>query len=450
MPKDKEKILAAREAERQKIIASVNKAERRKILSEVINDNVVGKDRGLGQDTAHSGDGRGKPSTNPFKMEDSKKLGVGGPGEEGKVTTLQNSAGNSLEDDPNFLYFDVPTSMLGTVLQQENAKGRKRLEGEYGDLVSKSVEFADAPVPTEGGAGFSEFEVPTQLETTKQRKVTVAAKEEAITLEDVKKDGNLRAAFEFLKNKKYASKVYSTNNDEKTLRQKVANKDCDAYENNEEDVRIVECEDCGGRFVLSQSAIHNEYCPGCEATIEKAVQLVKESEVNKEMWREDYGDELCEAKGNSVTRDTNGDGGFRTSGQMEKEAENEALKKVLAEVKVNEARQKEAFRTAARMIEAGLIDASELEEQANLMLTEGMTAEAMRLYGDQAVKLAQRNKKSVTANTEKRLSKQAGLARNFSVPTQSESADLTKSLANCFSRPNEESWDENGRKLNRR
>lgn len=467
MPKDK---LAAREAERKRILSAVNAAERKKILAEVLSENEKPKDIGLGDDTARSGDGRGSASVKNFKTENSGDLAVAAPGEEGKSMTMQNSEGNSLKSDPDYLYFDVPTSMPGTVLQQENARGRMKLDGEYGDLAKQSVNFVDAPVPTEGGEDYAEFEVPTQLDTTKQRKVTVASSEteegQELTLDEVKRDGQLRAAFEFLREKRYASSVFSDNNDERKLRTKVATKDCDAYENNEQEVRIVECEDCNGRFVLSQRAIQDEYCPGCQATIAKAASLVKESCVDKAMWKEEYGEDLCEADGESVTKDPNGDGGFRTQGkeggapkdknarnmglhegEYEKVAENEALRKVLADTKYEQTRTAEAYRTAARLAQSGIIEASEIQEQVDQMLSEGMTHEAMRLYGDQASKLAQKTRKAVVAESSVGTRRQAstGLARNFSVAQSDEPVELTTRLANCFSRPNTEDFGDNGR-----
>ena len=467
MPQDKA-LLAARKAERNKILAGVNAAERRQILAEVLSDNEKPKDIGLGDDTARSGDGRGKPSLKSFRMEDSSEHGVAGPGEDGKTMTLQNSGGNSLKSDPDFLYFDVPSGM-GVTSLNENAKGTMKLDGAHGDLASQRVDYVDAPVPSEGGENFAEFETPTQLQTTKQRKVTVASSENNghdLTLDDVMKDGQLRAAFEYLKENKYASSLFAKNSSKDTLKYKVANKICDAYETNgKEPVRIADCEDCGGKFVLSQSAIHDEYCPGCQATIRKAVQLVKESS------NADYGDELCEAGPNSVTGDPNGDGGFKTQGkiggapkdknakdmglnegQYEKAAETAALKKTLAETKYEQSRVAEAYRTAAKMVAHEMINASEMEEQVDQMLGEGMTAEAMRLYGDQAVKLAQRTRKSVVAENSVGMQRTAssGLARNFSVASTDAPVDLTSRLANVFTSVRPEDFGEDGRKKNRR
>jgi len=475
MPRDRKALLARREAERQKILASVGK---RKVTAEELYKTDKLNDRHLGDDTARSGDGRESPSLKSFRMEQSQEHGVAGPGEDGKTMTLQGSEGNSLKKDPNYLYFDAPTDMAGTLLQQENARGKMKFEGEYGDLAKQSVTFANAPVPSEGGEkSFGEFETPTQLDTTKQRKVTVASSEDEegleLTLDEVRSDGQLRAAFEYLTSKKYASNAlrrFKENQNEDKLRQKVANKECDAYEENNEEVHIVECEDCKGRFVLSRSAIQDEYCPGCQATIAKAVQLVKESEVNRQQWSEDWGEELCEAEGNSVTRDPNGDGGFKTqgkkggapkdknahdmelnAGEFEKEAENEALKRTLAETSRNAARKTEAYRTAARMVGAGLIDSSDVEEQAETLLDDNMSVEAMKSFCDHAVKLAQRERKSVVAAHSTSMTKTAssGLARNFSMVNEGP-ATFGDQLRNLFTAPSVDDFDDKGRRVYRR
>ena len=171
-----------------------------------------------------------------------------------------------------------------------------------------------------------------------------------------------------------------------------------------------------------------------------------------------------------MTRDPNGDGGFKTqgkkggapkdknahdmelnAGEFEKEAENEALKRTLAETSRNAARKTEAYRTAARMVGAGLIDSSDVEEQAETLLDDNMSVEAMKSFCDHAVKLAQRERKSVVAAHSTSMTKTAssGLARNFSMVNEGP-ATFGDQLRNLFTAPSVDDFDDKGRRVYRR
>jgi hypothetical protein len=468
-------------------------------------EDVKPKNRNLGEDTAYSGDGRGKPTKKPFKME--QGLNVAGPNQEGKTMRLQGDGSNPLYVDPEVDFFAVPTNMPDHIW---NDKARKvmKLEGEHGDLVKQKVDGAVQNIPTEGGADFMEFELPTQLDYTKIRNPKVAQLlddyveendleddeldepildedleddelnepildedlendelDEPILDEDLENDELLDdeglESFSGTRKRLIASKVgpklYKENYNEKQVAKKIASRTCDAYEGNTDLVELVDCNTCGARLVLSQKAQADGYCPSCAAIDEKAKELVaqqKKAELNKA----DYGDEFAEDKRGE---DINGDGGFRTKQNVnvteneESEgfattAEIDYLRKALAEEKVRSARLAASTKAAVRMAERSIINETDIENKIDEFMGSGMTVPAIQNFERTMLQIA--SKKQVSSSTVK-TTKQAGVSGLTSIPVMAEDrnpVDLTHTLRNLFvgGMPSDKDFDEKtGRRI---
>lgn len=125
-------------------------------------EQVKPKDRGLGSDTSHGGKPFQYAADAQYQGED-KRPGM----------TLEDSAGNSLRDqNPTFADATVPAKNPEK-LQLKNSYKTFKYEGSDGDIeYDMSSEVFEIPSAGEKAGG--EFEVPTQMTSTLDRKTTVA------------------------------------------------------------------------------------------------------------------------------------------------------------------------------------------------------------------------------------------------------------------------------------
>jgi hypothetical protein len=125
-------------------------------------EQVKPKDRGLGSDTSHGGKPFQYAADAQYQGEDTR------PG-----MTLEDSAGNSLRDqNPTFADATVPAKNPER-LQLKNSYKTFTYEGADGDIeYDMSSEVFEVPSAGEKAGG--EFEVPTQMTSTLDRKTTVA------------------------------------------------------------------------------------------------------------------------------------------------------------------------------------------------------------------------------------------------------------------------------------
>lgn len=125
-------------------------------------EQVKPKDRGLGSDTSHGGKPFQYAADAQYQGED-KRPGM----------TLEDSAGNSLRDqNPTFADATVPAKNPEK-LQLKNSYKTFKYEGADGDIeYDMSSEVFEVPSAGEKAGG--EFEVPTQMTSTLDRKTTVA------------------------------------------------------------------------------------------------------------------------------------------------------------------------------------------------------------------------------------------------------------------------------------
>ncbi len=459
------------DVEKERFLAR-RKAKRREILQKLANNNNEDPvSRGFGEDTAHSGDGRGTASTKPFTMEDG--LMVAGPGEDGKTVNLQNDGGNSLKSDPEFDFFDVPTENEEFLLNR-NARGTMGFEGQYGDLLKQDIESADQRIPTEGGEDFLEFDVPTQLDKiTKQRKGIVAKNQGTKkTLTAEKLNIFLEQKREDLIKKEYGKKVFAENYKKENILKKIALNECDAIEGNNDPVQAVQCDECNTLVVLSTKAQDEGYCPACAAIDEEAKRIAREALAKnkpaKEASMADYGNELCK---DERGEDPNGDGGFRTQGKVgkapkkqnardmeldkgqfeNKEAAIEKLSNALREEKTKMARVAAAYDAASSMADAGLIKAAEIKDQVAKFMQGDMTVHAIKNFEETAVLFAndQQKKRIAEASVSRSMQKTSGsegLTQMYDIKTDPKPVNTTEMLKNVFSVLKEDDFDEYGRK----
>lgn len=453
------------------------------------NNNVKpNPDKNLGDDTARSGDGRGTATTKPFKTEDAQNGPVADHGKDGATMRLQRDGGNSLKSDPGFQTLKVPTHH-GDLLMQDNMNDAMVFSGDYGDLVKQSIDSSDLQIPTEGGAGFPEFELPTQLpETTKQRKTIVAEVLASLDPEDRKVlaellvgeaaeseteaeplspvEAAVSEVAQSLIARGVAREMFAQNENPEVVMRKKANRECDAYANEaQEPVDDWRCEDCGAKVVLCTSAQNDGYCPAC-ATIVKEAQRIVEAELETGDW----GDEFC---ADERGEDPNGDGGFRTQdkkGKMpldknardvelrnatfEKEAANEIdyWKRAFAEERVKASRYAQAVKTAAKMYAAGMVEGRDadtaIDGQAQELMAQGLDVHAMKYLEDQVITIAaQRNHERARMARAASTQESPGLMTAIAMrqPAESKSVDIVSELSNVFTRPRLEDWDEDGK-----
>jgi len=454
-----------------------------------LNNNVKPKDRNLGDDTSRSGDGRGSASVKPFKTQEATDGPVADHGKDGSTMTLQRDGGNTLKSDPGFETLKVPTKINN--LMQDNLNEAMTFSGDYGDLIKQTIESDNLDIPTEGGADFGTFELPTQMpETTKQRKTIVAEvlasldneerqilaalltqeaaaqKPEEQPMTDV--EAAISQVAQSLIEKGVARELFAQNENPEVVMQKKASRECDAYTNEaREPVEAVRCEDCGAKLVLCASAQQDEYCPGCAAIVKEAQRIVE-----AELRTEDWGDEFC---ADERGEDPNGDGGFRTQDKkgrkpvdknerdvelrnatFEKESATEAdyWKRAFAEERTKAARYAQAVKTAAKMYTSGMIEGSNpdqaIDTQARELMEQGLDVHAMRYLEDQFITIAaQRNQERARMARAGSTQESPGLMTSIAMrqPTESKSVDIVSELSNVFTRPRPEEWDEDGNRI---
>ena len=125
-------------------------------------EQVKPRDRGLGSDTSHGGKPFQYAADAQYQGED-KRPGM----------TLEDSAGNSLRDqNPTFADTNVPAKNPEK-LQLKNSYKTFKYEGPDGD-IEYDMSSGVFEVPSAGEKAGGEFEVPTQMSTTLDRKTTVA------------------------------------------------------------------------------------------------------------------------------------------------------------------------------------------------------------------------------------------------------------------------------------
>ncbi len=423
----------------------------RKVTAKV--EDVKPRDRNLGHDTE---------GANPKPFQTDGIRAVGTPGDDGATMTLKGV--NPMEgENKTFEYFDVPTALLDERFLTHNAKGTLTLDSASGDLVDQFKDMNLDPgtaIPTQGGdkdfwgwdKKFENFEVPTQNPSmTKQRKTTA----------DVDIPEMLKAAKNHVLNSKHAERLFAENLDDNILKQKQAGKICDHCNNEvKSNVVAVNCKECNANVVLCEDAYDKGLCPGCASVDAEAARLVSEAAVSNELTK-DYGDEACVAEGQSITRDINGDGGFRVGKTEDNDTEKEVeasvevlnLRQALKDNQLQAAREKAAIKAAYRLAQAGVIEEGQIEATIEDLMNDNTSVTALNHLSDQMVEFAKRVKANQIKESSVQTSNEpihTGFSKNFVMASSQDNLqkpDMKELLSNVFTRPTEDQYDSKGRKI---
>ena len=354
--------------------------------SEDLKAEDIGTGRPLGEDTSHSGDGKG--GGKKFQMEDATH-GVANPGntEVHSTMTLSNSEGNSLRTDPGFAPNPIYTMNPADLMMNANAKELKRFSPETEGYATRTIDGSDTPdpIPTTGmgpdfwgwDKGFQAFDVPTQLDTTRQRFPQVQASE-------------------------WNKRVITS----------AMNRECMGCYDPQGVVEPVECEDCGSTYALCQACVGDGHCPTCASrNAENANYNMREAGLNWDAYCGTSKDrsEVCE---DTRGDDPNGDGGFHTSdkmggapkgknardmnvdaGQFEKEASRkmDELARQNQALHIQMARLVKATEVANELVTNGQIAPDEVGSQIDRWMADNMTIPALENFRTLARELGRRD-----------------------------------------------------------
>ncbi len=398
----REEFLAVRSAQRNAL---------RQILAAQETDDLkakeIGTGRALGDDTAHSGDGKG--GGKKFQMEDGTH-GIANPGNVNKheTMTMTSSEGNSLLTDPQFTPNALYTKQRD-LLTVPNALDFKSFEQEQDGLYTKNIEASDTPdpLPTTGmgpdfwgwDKGFEQFKVPTQLsQYTADRfpQVAQAAAE--------RKGFVVEAAM---------------------------NRYCMGCTDPQGNVEPVTCEDCGDDYALCEACIGQGHCPTCSARSAAMANhgMYAEAGINWDAYCGTAKDraEVCE---DTRGEDPNGDGGFRTkdkigrmpkaddardmeldAGEFEKSAsvryEMDELAKQNQQLQIQMARLVKATEVAGEMVANGQIAPDAVNAHVDKWMSDGMTVQALENFRQLAAGIGQREYQTKIAAVEQGMERTA-------------------------------------------
>ena len=443
MEEFKQRRSAQRQALRQ-IIAAQQEPE----------DIAPSSDKPLGDDTSHSGDGKGGGKT--FQMQDGTH-GVANVGDTQvhPTMTMSNSEGNSLRNDPGFAANKIYTRLPADLMMNANAKDLARFTSEPSNSIfTRTIDGSDTPdpIPTTGmgtdamgwDKGFESFNVPTQLDSTTQRFPIVAQA--------------------------------SSREWERRVVNAAMNRECMGCDDPQGHVEPLQCEDCGSVYALCEACVSDEHCPTCASrNAENARYNSREAGLN---WPAYCGtpkdrQEVCE---DTRGDDPNGDGGFRTqdkmgrapkgknardmnvdAGQFEKEASRKVdeLARQNQALHIQMARLVKATEVANEMVANGQMAPDEVSPQIDKWMADGMTIPALenfRVFSqrmgnrDFQTRLSEAGREEMTRTASPQRIRAASLPFNPN-PTREAAAlggDLTEALSEMMksSLPSKEDFDE--------
>ncbi len=273
-PSKEENIMAAptsvqdRKAQRRELIASIIREAAEQMEAEQIKPgSQPGAHKNLGNDTSSQG--------KPYIMEDATR-GVANPGLKSEKMTLENSEGNSLLTNPNFADNAVPTVNPELLANNPDAFFVNQFSDAQSGLFTRKIEETEDKIPTMGNKDIiwgpknmqMGFEVPTQLDSTQQRRTNVLAGK----------------------------------NEECTM----------CFNEDNSPLSKVRCNECGSEYILCKECIDDiekdkEQCPFCVSDNAEDI----EDNIDLDLYSKSKSDEKEICEDNRGDGDLNNDGGFR-------------------------------------------------------------------------------------------------------------------------------------------
>lgn len=419
-----ENIMAAKD----KTSVQERKASRRSLIEDMVRTSAEQKkpedikpstEKKLGDDTSSQG--------SPFVMQDATR-GVANSGLTTEKMTLKNSEGNSLLSDPNFTANEVPTVNPELLANNPDAYDVNKFSTEQSGLFTQKMEDTPDPLPTEGSKdnlcgpkGMQEgFELPSQLQSTQQRRTNVLASRDV---------------------------------------------ECAAcYNEDESPLTKVACEDCGNEYILCSHCIeeidNNEAeCPVCAAIKEANVREATGPNWKAYCKTPKDREEVCEdIRGDG---DMNNDGGFRVKRtedddqcdgnydlEVNASVEREQLIRENQELQLTLAKFAKAIETATVMAIGDAIEVAEIPDQVSEFMQDRSTnAAGLEHVRRTVAALARKNSQMKVSNVEEKMTRGAsapkinpagfGFNPNPSQERQfnSHMSSLTESLQNIFTCP---------------
>lgn len=359
----------ARKASRREIVAS--------IIKKAAEEDIKPKNRNLGNDTSSQG--------KPFVKEEASR-GVANPGLKGEKMTLDNSAGNSLLSNPNFTPNTVPTVNPEMIANNPDAFDIDKFTSGNSGLFTQKMEGTLNEIPTMGDTDdlwgsknmINGFELPSQLDSTQDRRTNVLAS--------------------------------------KTV-------ECQRCHNEDDlPISIVKCDDCGSSFTICSGCIEDETleCPVCASQSEENIKVAAGPNWSAYCKTPQDRSEICED--NRGNGDTNNDGAFRVKrtedddeGDGNYDLEVNASKKTQEltrenqELKLALAKFAKAVETATVMAYGETIDVTEIPSQVSKFMEDSHTSAAGLEYIKQtAASIAKKNSQTKLSSVENKMNKNAG------------------------------------------
>lgn len=349
MSDDVSTAIAARKAYRQNLLTRVAADPNSR------SEDTDPKDIGLGKDTSYNGKAFQYAEEAQYEGE-----------REYPAMTMENSAGNSLYDNPGYAKIPVPTQNPENLMLKDSYEKFNFTNGSAGDL-EYSVDFnAMEKIPSEGELDTEKkFEVPTQLQSElPKHKTTVAARE--ITCQGCN-------------NPRHAA------------------------------VDVVDCEDCKTRISLCSECQDDLYCPSCATQVKTASEC---------------GENCGCGEAKITTKNQNGETVSQNKttinipkgtpvNDLETDIEQKKVEIAQGDTKeaaIYKARIKTAYDWANRLCRAGVIEDSEVNDQVDLWMNGNLDSQTMKVTG----KLMLR---SVQSSAERIANKQIDNVRTASVRT---------------------------------
>lgn len=287
-------------------------------------DDTKPKDIGLGKDTSEGGKSFQYAGDAQYKGEDDRP-----------TATKQNSEGNSLrEQNPTFKKQPVPTNNADH-LQLKSGYDAVKKDGSPDGTLDYTVDFDQLnKIPSADPDRIDGYTVPTQMqEVVGPRKTTVA---ERIV-------------------------------------------ECSGCNNpNTKEIIKAECQDCKTVIAICEECENEGYCPVCAGVAVVKTVEAEDSGVTIEI---DAKKDTEEAKGtNPSVKQENGDGFTRKPHE-----DDESSRKAMA---LFQARMKTAYSVSYRLALAGVIEAEEVDGNADMWLADGLSPATMVSQGKLMLKSA--------------------------------------------------------------
>ena len=418
-PSKEENIMAAkksvqdRKAQRREVIAKIIREAAEQAETEQIKPgSQPGAHKNLGNDTSSQG--------KPYVMEDATH-GIANSGLKSEKMTLENSEGNSLLSNPNFSDNTVPTVNPELLANNPNAFSNSQFSDAQSGLFTKKIEETEDKLPTMGNKdvlwGSKDmqmgFELPTQLDSTQQRRTNVLAGK------------------------------------------KVECAGC--YNEDDSPLSVVKCGECGQQYVLCSHCVEDDECPFCASNQEN----VKEAAgPNWEAYCKTPKDKQEVCKDNRGDGDLNNDGGFRvkrtedddmSEGNYDLEVNAsirvKQLEKENQELQLTLAKFAKAVETATIMAYGETIDVTDIPAKVSQFMADKATNAAGLEHVKQTVAaLVKKNHQTRLSNFEKGMKKGASAPKINPVgfgynpnPLQDRPneaiSDMREALKNVFTYP---------------